>query len=232
MTYRISATTLEAYRLYLTTEWMDFDRLAEQLRGKQETTPLMVRGTSLHEILEMPPEQRSARFGITVSAADKNVGYPQSWTKRAYKHLGWAWDADSVDAIQSDGGINEMKVTYDVETTHGIATLVAKADKVNGLHVIDYKTTANKFKAEKYLDSVQWRIYCLAFGANAFTYRVFELAGGNEPTLDPIAVKETHDLPCTPYLGMATDVHDLTEDFVGFCLHHGFKRAIGIEVTS
>jgi len=33
MTYRISATTLEAYRLFLSEDWMDYDRLPPPPRG-------------------------------------------------------------------------------------------------------------------------------------------------------------------------------------------------------
>ena len=43
MTYRISATTLESYRLFLTEDWMDYDRLAAQLGGEREETDVMRR---------------------------------------------------------------------------------------------------------------------------------------------------------------------------------------------
>lgn len=234
---RISATTLEAYRLYLDdqAEWMTFERLAEQLRGEQKTTPEMTRGTSLHEILETPQAERKQKFGCTHtsdkqygsygnSAGDMYYDEEEGEEVECYMHLGHLWQSASVDAIHSSGGINEIKVEYPIETAYGDAVLVAKADKVLGLQVIDYKTTSNAFKADKYLNSVQWKIYCLAFGALGFTYRVFEI---REKEGQPKTIKAAHTLKCFPYHGMKEDVQSLTDDFVDFCHQHGFYRAIG-----
>ena len=236
MNTRISATTLEAYRLYLSgVEWLDYDALAAQLRGERTATPPMTRGTSLHEILETPPEQRWAKFGseheITVisgcfgnSAADMDCDVDEE-TVPCYTHLGHTWLAEEVDDIPTTEGVNEIKVEYPIQTAYGESVLVAKADKVNGLEITDYKTTTS-FDAEKYLASVQWKIYCLAFGATRFTYRVFEI---KEKAGEPHHIRDSHELPCTPYPGMAEEVRELAEDFISFCLAHGFERAIGIK---
>ena len=102
--------------------------------------------------------------------------------------------------------------------------LVARADKVLGLAVMDYKTTSNQFEAERYMQSVQWKIYCLAFSAHSFTYRVFEIKDG-----DVLTIKAAHTLTCRPYPGMAEEVQRLAGDFIGFCLRNGFHRAIGAQ---
>ena len=197
---RISATTLEAYRLFLTEDWMDYDRLAAQLGGEREETDAMRRGTSLHQILEVPQKKRAVCFG-----------------KDTYTHLGFVWDAAEVDAIASEG-INEIKAEYPITPD---TILVAKADNIHGLAVTDYKTTTGPFSADKYLASVQWKIYCLAFDAQQFTYRVLEIKDG-----DIQHIKAEHALTCRPYPGMKEEIATLTADFITFCQEHGFTQAI------
>ena len=235
MTYRISATTLEAYRLFLTEDWMDYDRLAAQLSGEREETDAMRRGTSLHEILEVPQADREAKFGYTgtklvpqleLAPKEEDVGWGLTGEEEVpcYRHLGFVWDAASIDRIPASGGINEIKAELPITTGNGDAVLAARADKVLGLAVMDYKTTSNQFEAERYMQSVQWKIYCLAFSAHSFTYRVFEIRDG-----DVLTIKAAHALTCRPYPGMAEEVQRLAGDFIGFCLRNGFHRAIGAQ---
>ena len=234
MTYRISATTLEAYRLFLSEDWMDYDRLAAQLSGEREETDAMRRGTSLHEILETPQAERQARFGCietkrvpygTCGSTAEDMYYDEDEEDiPCYRHLGFVWDAASIDRIPASGGINEIKAELPITTGNGDAVLVARADKVLGLAVMDYKTTSNQFEAERYMQSVQWKIYCLAFSAHSFTYRVFEIKDG-----DVLTIKAAHTLTCRPYPGMAEEVQRLAGDFIGFCLRNGFHRAIGAQ---
>ena len=56
-------------------------------------------------------------------------------------------------------GVFEAKGTRQL----GNVTLVTKADHLYGAHLSEFKTTFNSFDAEKYLQSVQWRVMSLVF---------------------------------------------------------------------
>ena len=68
---------------------------------------------------------------------------------------------------------------------------------------------------------MQWKIYCLAFDAQQFTYRVLEIKDG-----DIQHIKAEHALTCRPYPGMKEEIATLTADFITFCREHGFTQAI------
>lgn len=208
MKFRISATTLEAYRFYLTDEkeYMSFERLKAQLLGLQETTPAMTRGTSLHELLELSYHDRLRH----------------AWQENGqwyYRHLGHYWLKKEVDEIDyQNEGLNEIKTEYIFYDGEDEITLVAKADKVLAYEVLDYKTT-RQFEADKYLNSVQWKIYVLAFGSQRFTYRVFEIAEANSKRFHH-EIKEEHVLTCYPYPNIKEEVERLALNFIEFLKQH------------
>lgn len=218
--YRISTTNVEAFRLYLddsdASAFMTLERLVEQLTTRQEATPLMKRGSSLHEILEFSPEERKQRFALNYQNID------------CYYHLDNFWDASSIDKLENTaGGINEIKTELVIpySKTEQI-TIVAKADKLLGYEVIDYKTTSH-FDIDKYSNSAQWKIYCWAFGAKRFIYRIFEIA--EERKTGILSIKDEHIFDLYPYQNMELEMKALIFHFVEFCKEQNIPQALGLK---
>ncbi|MGJ8524141.1 hypothetical protein R84981_002859 [Carnimonas sp. R-84981] len=201
--YRLSTTTLESYRLFRDGDWMDFDKLKNSLETFEET-PLMARGTSLHSILEAPEKY--------AQGAD--------YVCNGYR---WVGLENVVSAIPN--GINEVKIEHIINTPgHGPVMLVAKADMLDGILVREFKTT-KQFNAEKYLDSIQWRIYCMAFQSKVCIFTIFQVQGGEDwPAPEALCVvKSVHKIECFTYTGMEDDVAELLDEFLDFVGETGIR---------
>src|SRR5437870_10693161 len=153
---RISATLLENFRLYTSTDWFDEPRLLDSIKGKAVQTPQMKIGRSFHALLEKPQLNLSG----------------------VYEHGGLSFDPAAIDSILERiprGGVFETKVVKTVgQTREGDdLVLVAKADYIAGLHVCEFKAPLNgQFDAEKYERSVQWKMYSMLYGANRVSYHI------------------------------------------------------------
>lgn len=210
---RISVTTVESFRLYLDTEWMTFERLKNQLTEGFVTTPIIERGSSFHELMETEPSDRWDKYGVF----DKT---------KAYKVNDWSWSVDDIDRIESAGGDKELKAEIKFDLPQGEAILVGKVDRIKDMIIEDYKVTEGAFMADKYLNSCQWKYYCLMFGLPHFRYRVVQVKKQKEPGL--VKIKEEHNLDCHIYNGMEKELNNLLEMFVDFCIKNEFHKAIGI----
>lgn len=202
---RLSATTLESYRLFRDGDWMTFEQLKADLEGFKET-PLMRRGTSLHAILETPEQ-------YAIDGDHSAHGFRWTGLDRYLKAMPF--------------GVHEVKATLVIDTpSNGPIQLVGKADMLQGLIVREFKTT-KQFSAQKYLDSMQWRIYLMAFGAPACVYTVFEVEGGEEWPVEGsealCTVKSANKMELFAYDGMANDVTKLVDEFVSFARETGLQ---------
>lgn len=204
---RISATELEAYRLYRQMKWLSHDEFVRRLRGERDDKLLMQAGTAFHAFLEHADEWEG----------DEVV------------------QDDFVFILEFDGvlplpTIREIKTERQYEIDGQAVTLVAKADAVNGLIVEDHKLT-EEFSAEWYIDSLQWRIYLSLFGADAFTYNCFEgkevKLKGRHKRKDGKHVWEVtglHRLTVNRYAGMEREVLQWLRDLVAFIRVHVPER--------
>lgn len=203
---RLSATSLETYRLFKTGDWMDFDQLKEELEGRK-FTPIMLRGTSLHSVLESP----------------KAYAHPETDAYESHGFRWWAADIDRYVETFPKGGVHEVKAEVVIDTpTHGPVTVVGKADMLDGMMVREFKTT-KAFRAEKYMDSIQWRVYLMAFDALACIYTVFEVTDS-----DPVTIRGAHRLECKPYPAMKADIISLADEFISMCLQCGIYKPLGM----
>jgi len=71
-------------------------------------------------------------------------------------------------------GIHEVKTRQVYASCIGNIAITGVADYLVGRKVMEAKTTWGSFSIDKYLDSLQWRIYCRLFDANEFEYVIFE----------------------------------------------------------
>lgn len=175
---RLSVTDLDSYLYWKGSEDMDLDALLRRLRREEPPTPAMLAGTAFHTLLE------------NADTCDLSNAEQDGFKFR--------FDLESAIAMPQ---IKELKAEHLVQTTAGPVVLVGKVDGLRGSTIIDYKLT-ERFDAERYADSYQWRCYLMIFSAQRFTYEVFQC----RHTDDAIVVTEHHPLTFYAYPGMERDV--------------------------
>lgn len=176
---RISVTDLDSYLYWESAEDMDFESLLKRLRGEEPPSPQMAAGKAFHRLLEeaVPGEIPSATVDghQFVFALDGEIALPV---------------------------VRELKGECVFQTGVGPVTLVGKVDSLQGLEVHDYKLT-ERFDAERYADSYQWRCYLPIFRAQDFVYDVFQ---GRYEDEQKVVIYDYHRLRFTAYPGMCQDV--------------------------
>ncbi|HEX7113656.1 MAG TPA: hypothetical protein VF193_00855 [Steroidobacter sp.] len=175
---RLSVTMLDSY-LYWRESEMELDELVARIKGEAEPTQEMLAGHAFHKLLE-----HASAGEFTVSAVD---GFE------------FEFALDQEFALPE---IRELKGEHVFETPVGPVTLVGKVDGLSGISVRDYKLT-ERFDAERYTDSYQWRSYLTMFSAEVFIYDVFQ-ARYDGPR---VVVYDYHQLRLHAYPAMAADVH-------------------------
>lgn len=206
---RISTTQLESFRLFTTEDWMSEQSLLDSLTGVFVPTPAVQLGHAFHRVLEEPDTCR---------------------VPHGYACEGFTFDDATMDPLLTlidRRGVFEVKTAVQI----GDVTLVAQADQLVGTHVYEFKT--GSFNIDKYLDSIQWRVYALAFAATAITYR--------EATLDDhgngvVTLKDLNHVTLYPYAGLEQDVRGLLARFVEYVTMKGLRpifeaRALAAEVA-
>lgn len=150
---RLSVTTVEAYRLFRTEEWMTWERFRNQVIGEYEPTEDMQRGTAFHSILEYPGHYRDEASGNYICD-------------------GFEMDGASIDRFLCwmPPGLPEVKTELEM-CGH---TVVGKCDLLAGLEVHDFKCP-KQIKPDGYHASYQWRLYLEIFGCDLFVYDVCDL---------------------------------------------------------
>ena len=147
---RLSVSDLETYRYWKANEEADVPTLISRLRHEDPPTPAMEAGRAFASLFE----------GSTVGDLDvKEVN-------------GWTFDFTALDAEMAVPAVRELKAEVPFETPSGPVTLVGKVDGLDGTTVHDQKLT-ERWDAERYIDSLQWRAYLVMFGASEFVYDVF-----------------------------------------------------------
>jgi hypothetical protein len=191
---RISVTTLESYRLYLTTDWMTEERLMGDLTQFRET-PEMRAGKAFHSILEAPDAcQQGGGYVADGHVFPASVVEPcLSWVDRA--------------------GAFEVKLPKVYRVGGEDVTVVAKVDQLLGVRIREHKTKWSPFDIDAYALSCQWRFYVDIFeGARAVDYRVFRLSERKDGyELDGIEAFSVY-----PYPRLAADCRDLLASFVDY----------------
>lgn len=182
---RLSVSDLESYRYWRASEDSTVDDLLLRLTHQSTATPAMEAGKALAKLFEH----------VTPRSIDDWEGD------------GWRFHFEIEGARLELPAIRELKGERVIQTPSGPVTLVGKVDGLNGLTVRDQKLT-ERFDAERYLDSLQWRAYLLMFGAREFVYDVFV---GRYSGRD-VTITEYHPLTFYAYPGMQEDVEKAVRD--------------------
>ncbi|HYE57624.1 MAG TPA: hypothetical protein VD948_03920, partial [Rhodothermales bacterium] len=145
---RLSVTDLESFRYWKASEDSTVADLVAKLTRAEPPTPQMQAGAAFARLMEHAGER---------SMDEEQV---DGWT--------FYFDVESELALPA---VRELKGEMVIETPSGPVTLVGKVDGFDG-KVYDQKLT-ERWEAERYVDSLQWRAYLVMFGAREFVYDVF-----------------------------------------------------------
>lgn len=195
---RLSVTDLETFRYWQDREDTTVESLVAALTGTVEPTHAMLASRAFHKALEQLPEDVESIERITQG--------------------GFAFDFEC-DSVLALPPIRELKAEGVWHTPSGPVTLVGKVDGLAGLTVHDYKLS-ERFEAENYLDSWQWRAYLAMFHARRFVYEVFECSyDRSDPNL--VRIRAHHPLTFDRYqrmeIDLATAIAALAEVVVRHC---------------
>lgn len=179
---RISVSDLESYRYYRDSDTSTMEDLVSRLRHTDPPTEQMGAGRALAKLFEM-----HAGSGVDVETVD-----------------GWTFDFSGMSGDMPLAPVRELKAEVLFQTPSGLVTLVGKVDGLSGRTVRDQKLT-ERWDAERYLDSLQWRSYLVMFDATEFVYDVFLRNKHNDGNRD-VLIREYHPMKFFAYPGMRGDV--------------------------
>lgn len=100
---------------------------------------------------------------------------------------------------------------------YGALTVSGKVDCLDGMTVIDHKTTGQP-DMERYLEGCQWRFYLDIFDAEVFRWNVFQIKEVAEKTYE---VKAPQILEARRYPELGTDCARLANEFHDFAVRVG-----------
>jgi hypothetical protein len=188
---RLSVTDLESFRYYQDEDEATLEDMIRRLRRLDPPTDQMEAGRAFAKLME------HAGPALDVECVD-------GWTFR----FDGDWDLSLPD-------LRELKVEQVFQTPSGPVTLVGMVDGTTGRVVRDAKLT-QRWDAERYLDSLQWRSYLLMLEAPTFIYDVFVgRYKGKEVT-----VTEYHPMTFYAYPNMRQDVERAVCELAAFVARH------------
>jgi hypothetical protein len=188
---RISATTLESFRLYCDQEWMTEGELLATIKGLFVPTHNVQLGAAFGKVIERPDVYR-ADSGYTCD--------------------GFNFGDDVMApcfAVIDRRGLFEVKATK----PYSDCTIVAKTDHLLGARLSEFKTTLGSFDFDKYAASYQWRFMADIFQPVSITYHVFCLA---EATNGVISLRGVESFQLYPYAELHQDCCDLLRRFCAY----------------
>lgn len=196
---RISATTLESFRLFMEGDWMPESDLIASIKGEFKPNHAVLLGMAFHSVLETPEKFK---------------------TEGGYCCGGYALGDDIMVpalALFDRRGVFECKTTK----LYGEHTIVARADQLLGNGIIENKTTLSTFDFDRYAASCQWRIMVDLFEASQVTYNVFCL---NEDAHGIIELKSIETFNLYPYAELRRDCDELVQRFVEYVTARGLTE--------
>lgn len=148
---RISVSDLESFRYWQANEDLGIAFLISRLKHEDPPTPAMEAGRAFAKMFE-----RCSPGNLDEVTVD-----------------GWTFDFSALNQAIAVPEVRELKAEEVFQTPSGPVTLVGMVDGLDGTTVHDQKLT-ERWDAERYLDSLQWRAYLVMFKATRFIYDVFQ----------------------------------------------------------
>jgi hypothetical protein len=191
---RISATTLESYRLWRhpEQEWMSEQDLQNTIRGVFVPNHKISLGQAFGRVLE-DPDRYAVPGGFRIVANEEPFAFGRDVLEPCL-------------ALIDRRGVFEAKA----QKAYGDVDVVSKADHLLGAHLREFKTTLSSFDVSKYLDSCQWRYMADAFEPSRITYHIFCL---DEAKNGVVSLKDIHTFNLFPYADLHQDCCELLREF-------------------
>lgn len=205
---RISTTTLESFRLWMSPEidWLPEEDLLATIRGEFAGNHKVWLGQAFGAVLETPERYRVAGgYRVPVRGSSEVFALGDDVMGPALALIDRPRTVFEAKGIGSFAG-------HDV---------VAKADQMVGSHVIETKSTLSSFDFDKYAESCQWKFMADIFQAPRVTYHVFCLSESEANGVIALKSIETFDL--FPYAAMRADCEALVREFDGYIDMRGLR---------
>ena len=191
---------LESWRLYTTEEWFTDEKMIETVKGVVTPTPAMQVGRAYHAVLESPERYR----------------VPHGYICDGYQ---FSNETMMPMFVQIDRrGVFEVKATKDID---GV-TLVAQADHLCGAELHEFKTTTY-FEADKYINSLQWRVMAWIFEPLVIRYHVASL---DDHLNGVVECREVNSLTLYPYAELENDCRAVLREFVAYVRVKGLESPL------
>jgi len=200
---RVSASHLETFRKYLTTDYVSEADVVASIKGEGVWSDEMKWGAAFHSILEKPDEHR-VEGGFSCDG-----------------HFFKDATVEPCLAIFNRDGVFEVKHTRDFEIGGHTVTLVTKADQLHGSRGIENKTKWSPFDFDVYQKSYQWRCYILVFGLASITYNVFLL---HKDRHGDFVLNGIETFTLYPYPEIEADCVKLLTEFVDYVKLRGLEE--------
>ena len=187
-------THLESLRYWREREGVGIEALIADLTHTAPPSPAMLAGRALAKIMEDPVLKRE---GLVSASMD-----------------GWDFLFEC-DCELPEPQASELKASIIIPTSSGNVLLTGKVDMITGRVIRDQKLT-ERWDAERYVDSLQWRAYLSMFKAQEFVYDVFVGRYKDQS----VTVTEYHPMRFFSYPDMDKDVHRAVEELAYIVRQH------------
>jgi len=215
--YRISVTTLEKFRRYMT-EASSFDTeeaLIESIKGIFLGNDKTRVGGAFHNIIEGNYLRKgnrviADRVSFTKDQADVAFGY-----KKKHPLM-----------------VHEISIRKTYYTNYFPIQVSGRIDGTEGLNTHDAKTKFREVNFQDYIDSCQWKYYLDILEADIFYYDLFEVKGFKELGKMPWTLNRgvqfiAHEpLQCLRYENMEADILNLLNCFLDYMHNRKFVHLL------
>lgn len=199
---RVSATTIESYRLWKDPEqeWMTEDSLIESIKGIWQPNHAVSLGSAFGRVLE-DPDRYLVPAGFRVHQDGEVFEFGLNVM-------------DPCLALIERSGVFEAKAVK----SYGPHDVASRADHLHGARLSEFKTTLSPFNFDKYAESCQWRFMADAFQPVSVTYHVFCL---EEAFNGVIGLRGIETFTLYPYAELHADCRALVEEFASYAIRRG-----------
>lgn len=199
---RISATTLESFNLFLTTDWYSEEKLIATIRQDEEELSEHARmGRIFHLLFEKPEVYREPDCYRV-----DDVAIPHGVVDLCLQH---------VQQYTGCSAVNELKTTKVYDLGSEKVKVVSRVDAISTGIIVEFKTLWTPFRdnvIDRYLNSVQWMYYLDAFEALYLQYIVFNLEKKN----GLIRLDGVYPIECYPCSTLTSDCISHLREFVSY----------------
>lgn len=143
---KVSTTQIDSYYKYLN-GYLTEDQIMDTLLRRGTSNLKMELGSMFHSLIELQDAECPAIFN------QEQINHARSFF---------------------NDGLHEVKTRQIYSSCIGNIAITGVADYLVGRKVMEAKTTWGTFSIDKYLQSLQWQIYCRLFDADEVEYVVFE----------------------------------------------------------